>query len=217
VLVSAAGSHPGDLHKLWRPRDPKGYHLEYGYSCMGYEIPGALGVKIADPSREVYVIVGDGTYLMMPSEIATSVQEGYKLIIVLIDNHGFGSIGSLSRTVGSGGFGTRYRYRNAESGQLDGEVLAVDFAANAHSLGAVVFSAHSIGELRTALAEAKAADRTAVVWSRPIPRRSAGLRIWWDVPVAEVRESETVRRPASVRAAAPQRTLLFLSAPRGGA
>ena len=141
VLVSAAGSHPGDLHKLWRPSDPKGYHLEYGYSCMGYEIPGALGVKMADPSREVYVIVGDGTYLMMPSEIATSVQEGYKLIIVLIDNHGFGSIGSLSRTVGSGGFGTRYRYRS-ESGQLDGDVLKVDFAANARSLGAAVFSAH---------------------------------------------------------------------------
>lgn len=195
VLVSAAGSHPGDLHKLWRPLDPKGYHLEYGYSCMGYEIPGALGVKIADPEREVYVIVGDGTYLMMPSEIVTSLQEGLKLIIVLIDNHGFGSIGALSATVGSGGFGTRYRYRRAESGQLDGEVLKVDFAANARSLGAAVFPAHSIAELHDALAQAKAADRTAVVVVETDPSVGVpGYESWWDVAVAEVSTSETVQR-----------------------
>ena len=112
VLLSAAGSHPGDLHKLWRTRTPNGYHMEYGYSCMGYEIPGAMGAKLADPSREVYVFLGDGTYLMAPTEIVTSVQEGIKIIIVLVDNHGFASIGSLSRSLGQGGFGTRYRARD---------------------------------------------------------------------------------------------------------
>ncbi len=123
VLVSAAGSHPGDLHKLWRTRTPNGYHMEYGYSCMGYEIPGAMGAKLADPSREVYVFLGDGTYLMMPTEIVTSVQEGIKIIIVLVDNHGFASIGGLSRSLGQGGFGTSYRLRSKESGQLDGDCL----------------------------------------------------------------------------------------------
>ena len=114
VACAAAGSLPGDLHKLWRTRDPKGYHLEYGYSCMGYEIAGGLGVKMARPSREVYVMVGDGSYLMMAQEIVTAVQEGYKLTIVLLDNHGFASIGGLSESVGSGGFGTYYRYRGDE-------------------------------------------------------------------------------------------------------
>ena len=129
VLVSAAGSHPGDLHKLWRTRTPNGYHLEYGYSCMGYEIPGAIGVKMADPSREVFVFLGDGTYLMMPAEIVTSVQEGVKIIIVLVNNHGFASIGGLSQAIGSGGFGTHYKCRSAQSGQLDGEYTPVDFEA----------------------------------------------------------------------------------------
>src|SRR5262249_32403294 len=104
VIVCAAGSLPGDLHKLWRARDPKGYHLEYGYSTMGYEIAGGLGIKMADPEREVYVMVGDGSYLMMAQEIVTSIQEGYKLNIVVLDNHGFSSIGGLSRACGSGGF-----------------------------------------------------------------------------------------------------------------
>ena len=136
VLVSAAGSHPGDFHKLWRTYTPNSYHMEYGYSCMGYEIPASLGVKVADPSREVYTFVGDGTYLMMPSEIVTAVQEGIKLIIVVADNHGFASIGGLSQSLGSGGFGTRYRMRSEQTGQLDGNNLSIDFAANARSLGA---------------------------------------------------------------------------------
>src|SRR5215212_6884196 len=130
VLVSAAGSHPGDLHKLWRTHQPNTYHMEYGYSCMGYEIPAAMGVKIADPLREVYAFVGDGTYLMMPSDILTSVQEGIKIIMVVVDNHGFASIGGLSQSLGSGGFGTRFRMRDLQSGQLEGEYLPVDFAAN---------------------------------------------------------------------------------------
>src|SRR5436853_796571 len=155
VIICAAGSLPGDLHKLWRTRDPKGYHMEYGYSTMGYEIAGGIGVKMADPSREVYVMVGDGSYQMMCSEIATSVQEGYKLNIVLLDNHGFSSIGGLSQAVGSGGFGTDYRFRNAETGQLDGEHLPVDFAANAESLGAHSIRAVTHADLQRALDEAR--------------------------------------------------------------
>ncbi len=151
VLVSAAGSHPGDLHKLWRTRTPNGYHMEYGYSCMGYEIPGAMGAKMADPTREVFVFLGDGTYLMAPSEIATSVQEGIKIVIVLVDNGGFASIGSLSRSLGQAGFGTRYRARDKKSGQLDGEPLKVDFVANARSLGAHAVKAETLDELKQAL------------------------------------------------------------------
>src|SRR5205809_7538492 len=115
VVVCAAGSMPGDLHKLWRTRDAKGYHVEYGYSTMGYEIAGGLGVRLADPSREVYVMVGDGSYLMMAQEIVTSIQEHAKLTIVLVDNEGFASIGGLSRSKGNAGFGTRYRYRTGGS------------------------------------------------------------------------------------------------------
>lgn len=194
VLVSAAGSHPGDLHKLWRTRTPNGYHMEYGYSCMGYEIPGALGAKVADPTREVFVFLGDGTYLMMPTEIVTSVQEGIKIIVVLVDNHGFGSIGSLSRSLGQGGFGTKYRARNAASGQLDGEPLKVDFVANALSLGAYAVKAKSIAKLKQALDDAKRADRTSVIVIETDPAVGVpGYESWWDVAVAEVSDLETVR------------------------
>ena len=194
VLLSAAGSHPGDLHKLWRTRTPNGYHMEYGYSCMSYEIPGAIGAKLADPSREVYVFLGDGTYLMMPAEIMTSVQEGVKIIIVLVDNHGFASIGGLSRALGQGGFGTSYRLRSKQSGLLDGETLTVDYAANARSLGAHALKASTLAELKDALQKAKMLDRTTVIvvetdTSVGVP----GYESWWDVAVAEVSESETVR------------------------
>ena len=138
VVVQAAGSMPGDLQMLWRARDPKQYHVEYGYSCMGYEIAGGLGAKLADPGREVFVLVGDGSYLMMATEIVTAVSEGIKLNIILVDNRGFGSIGSLSESLGSQRFGTSYRYRNPATGLLDGGVLPVDLAANAASLGADV-------------------------------------------------------------------------------
>jgi 3D-(3,5/4)-trihydroxycyclohexane-1,2-dione acylhydrolase (decyclizing) len=195
ILLSAAGSHPGDLHKLWRTRTPNGYHMEYGYSCMGYEIPGALGAKMADPSREVYVFLGDGTYLMMPTEIVTSIQEGVKIIIVLVDNHGFGSIGSLSRSLGQQGFGTSYRLRSKTSGQLDGDCLNVDFAANARSLGAHTIRTNTLGELKSALQEAKTTDRTTVVVVETDPSQSVpGYESWWDVSVAEVSELESVRK-----------------------
>jgi 3D-(3,5/4)-trihydroxycyclohexane-1,2-dione acylhydrolase (decyclizing) len=194
VLLSAAGSHPGDLHKLWRTRTPNGYHMEYGYSCMAYEIPGAMGAKLADPTREVYVFLGDGTYLMMPSEIVTSVQEGIKIIIVLVDNHGFASIGGLSRSLGQGGFGTSYRLRSKESGQLDGDCLTVDYVANARSLGAHAIKAANLAELKDALEKAKGLDRTTVIVVETDPTVGVpGYESWWDVAVAEVSEFETVR------------------------
>ena len=194
VVLCAAGSLPGDLHKLWRTRDPKGYHLEYGYSCMGYEIAGGLGVKMAAPEREVYVMVGDGSYLMMAQEIVTSVQEGYKLNIILLDNHGFSSISGLSESLGCGGFGAYYRYRNPKTGLLDGDVLPVDFGANAASLGAHVLKAANRDQLADAIEAAKGIDRTTViVVETDIAARVPGYESWWDVPVAEVSEIASVR------------------------
>ena len=195
VLLSAAGSHPGDLHKLWRTRTPNGYHLEYGYSCMGYEIPGAMGAKLADPSREVYVFLGDGTYLMSPSEIVTALQEHIKLIVVLVDNKGFASIGGLSRSLGMGGFGTSYRERSGASGQLDGELMKVDYAASVRSLGAHAITAGSIQELKAALEEAKKSDRLTVIVIETQPGVGVpGYDSWWDVAVAEVSQIEDVRK-----------------------
>jgi 3D-(3,5/4)-trihydroxycyclohexane-1,2-dione acylhydrolase (decyclizing) len=194
VIVSAAGSMPGDLHKLWRARDPKGYHVEYGYSCMGYEIAGGLGVKLAEPDREVIVLVGDGSYLMMAQELVTAVQEGIKLTVVLVDNHGFASIGSLSQSVGAQRFGTSYRFR-AAGGRLDGDVLPVDLAANAASLGAAVECVDSVDELREALTRARASEVTTVIRIETdpmIPAPDGGG--WWDVPVAEVSTLESTRQ-----------------------
>jgi 3D-(3,5/4)-trihydroxycyclohexane-1,2-dione acylhydrolase (decyclizing) len=186
VIVQAAGSLPGDLQLLWRATDPKAYNVEYAYSCMGYEIAGGLGTKMADPEREVFVLVGDGSFLMMAQEIATAVAEGIKLTIVLVQNHGFASIGALSDSVGSQRFGTSYRRRNPETGMLDGDVAPVDLAANAASLGADVLRAGTIAELRAALVKARASDRTTVVEIEtdplaPVPSSES----WWDVPIAE--------------------------------
>ena len=200
VVVSAAGSMPGDLHKLWRTRDPKGYHVEYGYSTMGYEIAGGLGAKLADPSREVYVMVGDGSYLMMAQEVVTSIQERAKLTIVLVDNEGFASIGGLSRSKGTQGFGTRYRYRSDgslgdDAGHSNGERLPVDLAKNAEGLGAHVFRTRNIEELRDALLAAKKIDHTVVIYI-PVDRYEAvpAYDSWWEVPVAEVSESADVAK-----------------------
>jgi 3D-(3,5/4)-trihydroxycyclohexane-1,2-dione acylhydrolase (decyclizing) len=199
VVVCAAGSMPGDLHKLWRARDPKQYHVEYGYSCMGYEIAGALGVKMAAPDRDVFAMVGDGSYLMMSSEIVTAVQEGIKLIIVLVDNHGFNSIGSLSRSLGTDGFGTQYRFRKNGSLGLDsdtapGAVLPIDLAANAASLGADAVRVRSVDELREALERAKQATRTSVICIE-VDRYEGvpSYESWWDVPVAEVAAVDAVK------------------------
>jgi 3D-(3,5/4)-trihydroxycyclohexane-1,2-dione acylhydrolase (decyclizing) len=211
VLVSAAGSHPGDLHKLWRTHQPNTYHLEYGYSCMGYEIPAAMGVKIADPAREVYAFVGDGTYLMMPSDILTSVQEGIKLIIVVVDNHGFASIGGLSQSLGSGGFGTHFRIRDQQSGQLDGEYLPVDFCANARSLGADAVTVNNINDFKQALQEARQATKTTVIvvgTDREV--RVPGYDSWWDVAVAETSTMNGVKQAREAYEAALKKERYFL-------
>jgi 3D-(3,5/4)-trihydroxycyclohexane-1,2-dione acylhydrolase (decyclizing) len=192
IVVCAAGSLPGDLHKLWRTRQPGGYHMEYGYSCMGYEIAGGLGAKMAAPGREVYVLVGDGSSLMMAQEIVTSIQEGYKINIVLLDNHGFSSIGGLSRACGNEGMGTDYRYRRGE--KYDGDILPVDFAANAASLGAWTTRARTAEELKGALVAGRKQDRTSVVViETAYDQRVPGYESWWDVPIAEVSEKHAVK------------------------
>ena len=193
IVLCAAGSLPGDLHKLWRTRDPKGYHLEYGYSCMGYEIAGGLGAKMADPTREIFVMVGDGSYLMMAQELITAVQEGIKLTILLLNNNGYGSIGGLSTAVGSQRFGTQYRYRDDASGQLDGDHLPVDLAANARSLGAEVIECTDIVSVKGALVTAKASDKTTVIYVETDLFQGVDGYTWWEVPVAEVSEVDTVK------------------------
>ena len=208
VVVCAAGSLPGDLHKLWRTRDPKGYHLEYGYSCMGYEISGGLGVKMAAPDREVYVMVGDGSYLMMSQEIVTSLQEGYKLNIVVLDNHGFSSIGGLTRACGNRGMGTEYRYRR--NGKLEGDVIPVDFVANAKSLGADAVRATTRDDLKKALLVARKNPKTSVVViETDYEQRVPGYESWWDVVVAEVSEVESVRAARAKYVEAKKKERIF--------
>lgn len=209
VVVNAAGSMPGDLHKLWRARDPKGFHLEYGYSTMGYEVAGGLGVKMADPGREVWVLVGDGSYLMMAQEIATSIQEGVKLNIVVVDNQGFASIGSLSEACGSDGFGTEYRLR--QNGSLSGAAVPVDFVENARSLGAHAVRAANRAELEEAVRAMPGHDRTSVVVvETDRNQRVGGYESWWDAPIAEVSEVEAVRAARSDWEAAVKRERYYL-------
>jgi 3D-(3,5/4)-trihydroxycyclohexane-1,2-dione acylhydrolase (decyclizing) len=211
ILINAAGSMPGDLQALWRARTPRQYHLEYGYSCMGYEIPAALGAKLAAPDAEVVAIVGDGGYQMLPGELATIVQERVKVILVLLQNHGFASIGALSQSHGSERFGTQYRLRDAATGLLDGDPVPVDLAANAASFGVDVLVATTIDEFRAAYRTAAASDRATLIHIEtdplgPNPPSSA----WWDVPVAEVSTLPGTRRARQEyeRARAAQRTHL---------
>lgn len=198
VVINAAGSLPGDLHKLWRARSRRQYHLEYGYSCMGYEIPAAIGVRLAAPDRPVWALVGDGTYLMMPTELVTAVQEGIAIKVILVQNHGYASIGGLSEAVGGERFGTAYRFRAAD-GTYTGEPLPVDLAANAASLGMSVLRPRTVLELRAALAEARAAEGPTCVYVETETADSVSgappAQAWWDVPVAE-----TATRPAAVLA-----------------
>jgi 3D-(3,5/4)-trihydroxycyclohexane-1,2-dione acylhydrolase (decyclizing) len=210
VVINAAGSMPGDLQMLWRARDPKAYNVEYAYSCMGYEVAAGLGVKLAAPDREVVVLVGDGSYLMMAQELVTMVSEGLKVIVVLVQNHGFASIGSLSESLGSQRFGTQYRYRG-DAGRLDGDVLPVDLAANAASLGAQVLRASTVGEFRTAMTRAIAHPTTTVVHVEtdlygPNPPGSG----WWDVPVSEVSELDSTRKAYDDYAAAKRNQRHYL-------
>ena len=194
VVVCAAGSLPGDLHKLWRTRTPGSYHLEYGYSCMGYEIAAGLGIRMAEPDRDVYVMVGDGSYLMMAQEIATAVQERVKLTVLVLDNEGFASIGGLSRAVGCGGFGTRYQ-RRSDSGELDGPPVGVDFVANAASMGAHAVRAASREAIQQALRDAWSRDGVSVIVV-PVDREKSvgGRESWWDVPVAATSPLPEVRK-----------------------
>jgi 3D-(3,5/4)-trihydroxycyclohexane-1,2-dione acylhydrolase (decyclizing) len=186
VVINAAGSLPGDLHKLWRARSARQYHLEYGYSCMGYEIPAALGVQQAAPGTPVWALVGDGTYLMNPTEIVTAVQENLPVKLVVLQNHGYASIGGLSESVGAERFGTAYRHRAAD-GTFTGAPLPVDLAANAASLGMEVLRAKTVRELREALTAAREAARPTCVYVETDPAATApGAEAWWDVPVAEV-------------------------------
>ncbi|MGV9901375.1 3D-(3,5/4)-trihydroxycyclohexane-1,2-dione acylhydrolase (decyclizing) [Streptomyces sp. NPDC003388] len=198
IIVAAAGSLPGDLHKLWRTRSRDQYHLEYGYSCMGYEIPAAIGVKLAAPGRNVWALVGDGTYLMMPTEIVTAVQEGVAIKVLLVQNHGYASIGGLSESVGAERFGTAYRHRAAD-GAFTGAPLPVDLAANAASLGMRVLRARTVRDLRSALAEARSADTPTCVYVETETSDTVSgapeAQAWWDVPVAE-----TAARSSAVKA-----------------
>jgi len=198
IMINAAGSMPGDLHKLWRTRHAKNFHLEYGYSCMGYEIAGGLGIKMAAPEQEVIVMVGDGSYLMLCNEIVTSIQEGHKLTIVLMDNQGFNSIGGLSRSLGQEGFGTRYAYPDQDGLPSDSneeiQALPVDLAMNARGLGAHVIECKTHDDFVQAFKASKQTDRTTVIYVQNdryvgVP----GYESWWDVPVAEVSDMESVQ------------------------
>jgi 3D-(3,5/4)-trihydroxycyclohexane-1,2-dione acylhydrolase (decyclizing) len=212
VVINAAGSLPGDLHKLWRARSPRQYHLEYGYSCMGYEIPAAIGVQQATPDTPVWALVGDGTYLMMPTELVTAVQEGLPINLVLIQNHGYASIGGLSESVGGERFGTAYRHRDPADGSYTGAPLPVDLAANAASLGMDVLRAKTVRELREALATARASDRPTCVYveTDTATPTTPPAEAWWDVPVAETasREAAVEARTEYDRQAAARRTHL---------
>ncbi|WP_224372828.1 3D-(3,5/4)-trihydroxycyclohexane-1,2-dione acylhydrolase (decyclizing) [Hyalangium versicolor] len=191
TIVHAAGGIPGDIHKLWRSKEADDYHSEYGYSCMGYEVAGALGVKLAHPEREVYALLGDGSYLMLSQELLTSIQEGAKITLVLLDNHGYQCIHNLQRGSGSRGFGNEFRSRRG--GRLEGEPLAVDFVQNAQSLGARTFTAKTAADLSRALRDARATPTSCLIY---IPlESSAGLpgTSWWDVPIAEVSPSSSVQ------------------------
>jgi 3D-(3,5/4)-trihydroxycyclohexane-1,2-dione acylhydrolase (decyclizing) len=195
IVLCAAGSLPGDLHKLWRTTHPKGFHLEYGYSCMGYEIAGGLGAKMASPESEIYVMVGDGSYLMMSQEIVTAIQERQKMTIILLNNDGYSSIGSLSDSVGVEGYGTYYRYRNEETQQLDGGKLPIDYAANAASMGAYVIKSKNVSELKEALKKAKTIDQTTLIYIEVDRKKGVPGFTWWDVPIAQVSSKDGVKKP----------------------
>ena len=213
IVVGAAGGLPGDMYKLWRPTWPGAYHMEYGNSTMGYEIAGGIGVAMAEPDRRVHVMVGDGSYLMLANEIVTARQEGIALTIVLLDNHGFCCIRNLSGACGADNPFNEFRARDPRTGTFTGAVLPIDFAANAASLGATVFSAATPAELDAALSDAsKVTDGPAVIVVETNPEPGVpAYDSWWDVPVAEVSDSQRVREARKQYEADLQRTRRFLS------
>lgn len=195
IIVAAAGSMPGDLHRLWRNTVPKTYHMEYGFSCMGYEVAGALGIKMAVPEQEVYALVGDGSYLMLHSELVTSIQENKKITVLLLDNNGFQCIHNLQRGQGSNGFGNEFRYRSEEDNKLTGDYLEIDFAANARSLGAKGYSVRTLEELQDALKKAKKETVSTLIDIKVLPGTcTTGYESWWRLGVAEVSTDEKVQK-----------------------
>ncbi|MDR1118075.1 MAG: hypothetical protein LBL01_02095, partial [Bifidobacteriaceae bacterium] len=211
IVINAAGSMPGDLQALWRAHNPRQYHVEYAYSCMGYEIPAALGAKLAAPDAEVVAIVGDGTYQMLPQELATITQEGIKVIMVLLQNHGFASIGALSESRGSQRFGTSYRRRNPATGELDGGEIPIDFAANARSWGLETVEVATVAEFRDAYRRAAASERsTAIIIETDLTGPNPPASGWWDVPVSEVSDLASTQAAYAdyAKAKTPQRHYL---------
>ncbi|MHA6512812.1 3D-(3,5/4)-trihydroxycyclohexane-1,2-dione acylhydrolase (decyclizing) [Tessaracoccus sp. Z1128] len=193
VVINAAGSMPGDLHRIWRPGGPYSYGIEYGYSCMGYEVAAGVGAKLADPDREVITFIGDGTWLMLSAELLTSIQEKLKQIVLIVDNKGYGSIGALSESVGSQAFGCRFKYRDDESGLYGHDYLPIDFVANAASYGATVYKASTVETLTEAMTKAVASPDTTVIYLEVDAKaRFGGSGAWWEVPVAEISELESV-------------------------
>jgi 3D-(3,5/4)-trihydroxycyclohexane-1,2-dione acylhydrolase (decyclizing) len=193
TVVCAAGSLPGDLLKLWRCDDPKAYHLEYGFSCMGYEIPAGLGIKLAERERDVVVFIGDGSYLMMNSELVTAVAEGIDLTVVLVDNGGFGSINGLQTSLGTPSFVNELRHRDPATGRTSGPTVAVDFVAHAAAMGARATLAGDLEALRAALDARREGGVHVIVVPTDPTLRVPGYESWWDVPVAEVSDQEGVR------------------------
>lgn len=194
VVVCASGSLPGDMHKLWRPVNGSQYHLEYGYSCMGYEVAGGLGAKLANPDGEVFVMVGDGGFLMLHGELVTALQERRKLIVVLVDSHGFKSIHGLSVACGSRGFGNLYRFRNPDTGHLDGEALPIDYVSIAQGLGCHAAKVTEREELAQALADARGQEGSVVIVAEIDPHAGApDTGAWWDVPIAEISDMPSVQ------------------------
>ncbi len=194
IIVGSSGSLPGCLQRLWRSTKPKTYNMEYGFSCMGYEVAGALGAKLAEPDREVYSMVGDGSYLMLHSELFTSIQEGSKINVLLFDNNGFQCIKNLQMSQGTDQFGNEFRYRDKGTGRLTGDFVPVDFAANARSYGAEAYTVTTIDELREALEKVKKAAVSTLIDIKVLPgTMSGGYESWWRVGVAEVSTSEKVK------------------------
>ncbi|WP_257064138.1 3D-(3,5/4)-trihydroxycyclohexane-1,2-dione acylhydrolase (decyclizing) [Priestia megaterium] len=194
VIIGAAGSLPGDLQRMWKSTKPNTYHMEYGYSCMGYEVSGALGVKLAEPAKEVYAMVGDGSYQMLHSELITSLQERKKINILLFDNSGFGCINNLQMSNGMGSFGTEFRYRNDETGKLNGNVMKIDFAASAAGYGVKTYRVSSLEELKTAIEDAQKQEISTLIDIKVLPKTMTnGYESWWHVGVAEVSKNQHVQ------------------------